>query len=238
MKKYIVYTLLLVAALYLTAPACDPESFLLFGDEARQTLDSLTQIHSADTLTMAILAHNIAFDDSTNTYLKMAKKLFARLTPTPVTRAYLRSVNIMAERNKSLLVKILTKGSLLSRIRAYYGAITTALAECPDNDTLLFLHAGAAIEITDRFPEFLPDARHDLDTLWRLVNRQDSDHLFFLNLLEAKFYYKKGKLAKERWHLDRAWDFVEKACTFACNTHHLSEIDLWEKRIIEQQQKK
>jgi hypothetical protein len=144
----------------------------------------------------------------------------------------------MSERYHSKLVKLLTAGAILSRVRKSYEDMTVALTQAPGNDTIRFLHAGTAIEIADRFPEFLPDAGDDIKWIESNIAPEDSIRLFFLNLLEAKFYYKRGLLTEERLHFQTAWLFIKKASTLACNKHHLNEVMVWEERILKQLQKK
>lgn len=219
--------------LTIEALACNPPSYLNAGVTAQAQIDSLRHCPTPDTLTLAILLHNQAFYTKNKDTKKQAGQLFDQLPQTPVVRMYRHSLRLMDIRDRGKMNKLfgMVTGGLVKNAREHIRLMSKLLADTPTNDTLLFLHSSAIIEAAEHLPEFMPDAQEEISRLRQLTSPDDTVKWFFIELIEAKYYFKRALTTGEIGHLLTAKKYLGHAKQLACDAYHIAQIEWWNERI-------
>ncbi|GEM_PF-7009049 len=233
MKIILIIFICLLLAIEIEAISCNPPSYLNAGVTAQIQIDSLRQCPSPDTLTLAILLHNQAFYTKNKDAKKQAGQFFSQLPQTVVVQMYQHSLRLMDIRDQGKINKLfgVVTGGLIKNAREHIHLMSKLLADDPANDTLLFLHSSAIIEAAEHLPEFIPDAQDEINRLRQLIPPDDTVKWFFIELIEAKYFFKRALTTGEARHLSTAKKYLDRAKQLACDAYHVAQIEWWDKRI-------
>jgi hypothetical protein len=234
LKRYIFCSLIFVFSLTTVGQAADPPVFLNAGDEGKKLLDSLEQSRSTDTLSMAILAFNHAFFDTTaNGFKEKAHHYFRQMRSSALTKAYLQATELLDIRDASTLDIFLSifSGGPYDKARDVLKKINTIRRDNPGNDTILFLATACNLEAAKHMCDCMLESSQDLALLRSTVSYDDTTKQFFLNLFEAKFCWLYSKCYDRPQFKTTAQQYLDQAEKWAYNSYHRHELGHWRNKI-------
>lgn len=249
--RFVIFAIVFITIASQQAHACTPTVYFLFGKDAREMLDSLELACSQDYFLMGILAHNISFSDHDDDMTERAKKYFKKCEPNcseqGLAEAYRGSLKLLEIRDRWGARKVgetilgwipkIGPSTTIEDAEKAFEELTQARSNDQRNVMIRFVRATACVEIAEHSQGLLPQARDDLRFLYRFADKSDTVQMFFLELIWAKYEYRKTEHAisnKDSYRIIELMEMLSninnrliRAEKYACTNYHWTEIDIW-----------